>query len=88
MTYEREAAPVKVKPLENVKPKVGLVVRLDNEPGRWQITSRAPKSEGASAWWLSPYDDLARMALPHPKHGAYRSGTWRTMRAHNDPAPA
>lgn len=87
MTYERPAAPPKDKPLENIKPAVGLIVRLENEPGRWQVTSRAPKAEGVSAWWLSPYDEAARMALPHPRHGAFRSGTWRTMRAHNSEAP-
>lgn len=68
------------KPLENIKPRRGMVVRLEDEPGLWMIMDRAPATEGSSAWWLQPYDDDAKGAQPHPTHKSYRSGSWRTMR--------
>lgn len=68
------------KPLENIKPRRGMVVRLLEEPGLWQVMDHAPKSEGPAAWWLNPYDEAARAALPHAVHGRYRSGSWKTMR--------
>ena len=69
------------QPLENVKPKVGLRVRLRGEPGLWQITGKTP--DGAD-WWCGPVDDAARAAPIKPKPlGAYRQASYRDMRPHN-----
>ncbi|UXE04780.1 hypothetical protein QEH44_gp44 [Arthrobacter phage Shambre1] len=77
----RKAPAAKEAPLENVKPKVGLRVRLAGEPGQWQVTAKAP--HGAD-WWCSPVDDEARAArkLPPPL-GSYRQASYRDMRPHN-----
>ena len=79
MPAPKQASTVE-KPLENIKPRRGMVVRLLEEPGLWQVMDRAPATEGAAAWWLTPYDEAARNAHPHPTHKGFRSGSWRTMR--------
>lgn len=81
MSPAPKAASTTDKPLENIKPRRGMVVRLLEEPGLWQIMDRAPVSEGAAAWWLTPWDKAAEAAQPHPTHGRYRSGSWKSMRA-------
>ena len=69
------------QPLENVKPAVGMRVRLRGEPGLWQITGKAP--DGGD-WWCGPVDDAAREAPLKPKPlGAYRAASYRDMRPHN-----
>lgn len=66
------------KPLENIKPKRGLLVALEDEPGTWQVMDKSP--QGPSEWWLLPWDHAAKQAKPHPSHGRYRSASYRTMR--------
>lgn len=66
------------KPLENIKPKRGLLVALEDEQGTWQVMDKSP--QGPAEWWLLPWDDEAKAAAPHPSHGRYRSASYRTMR--------
>jgi len=69
------------KPLENVSPKVGLRVRIQGEPGIWQLVSRTPHGMD---WWASPVDEAARNAEAKPPPiGAYRQANYRQMRPHN-----
>ncbi|WP_181034039.1 hypothetical protein [Arthrobacter sp. GMC3] len=42
---------------ENIKPRIGMVVKLTDKPGLWQVLDRAP---GAGAWWMLAWDDDAR----------------------------
>lgn len=81
--YQREQARKAAadKPLENVKPKVGLRVRLRGEPGQWQIVSKAPEGQD---WFCSPVNQDARDAPPKPPPlGSYRQAGYRDMRPHN-----
>lgn len=66
------------KPLENIKPRRGMLVRLEGEPGKWQVMERSPA--GPSHWWLLPWDQEAEAAEHHPAHGRYRSASYREMR--------
>ena len=69
------------KPLENVKPSVGMRVRLRGEPGIWQVTANSPDNTG---WWCSPVSDDARAAPKKPAPlGSYRQASYRDMRPHN-----
>lgn len=78
---KRAPEPKRDKPLENVSPKVGLRVRLRDEPGIWQLVSRAP--EGMD-WWASPVDEAARNAPPKPPPvNSYRQANYRDMRPAN-----
>jgi hypothetical protein len=70
-------------PLENLKPKRGMLVLLADAPGVWQILDPAPPIKGVrppGTWWLTPWDDEARAAEPHPQYGSYREGTYRVMK--------
>lgn len=49
------------KYVENIKPRIGMVVRMTIKPGLWQVLDRAP---GVGAWWMLAYDDEARGATP------------------------
>lgn len=71
--------PAAEKPLENIKPRRGMVVHLEAEPGKWQIMDRSPA--GPAHWWLTPWDEAAEQAVHHPTHGRYRSASYREMRA-------
>lgn len=68
------------KPLENIKPQRGMLVRLEGQAGVWQVQDKAPRAEGVGAFWLWPWDDAARDCVPHPQHGRYRCATYRDMR--------
>lgn len=64
-------------PLENLKPRRGMLVVLADSPGVWQITDQAPGPVGS--WWLTPWDQAARDAPSHGEWGRYRRATYRTM---------
>jgi hypothetical protein len=71
------------KPLENLKPRRGMLVVLAETPGVWQILDPAPPIRGErppGSWWLTPWDDDARAADPHPSLGSYRCATYKTMK--------
>lgn len=75
----RNQAPAKPEaPLENLKPRRGMLVELLETPGTWQVTDQAPGMVGG--WWLTPWDDAAREAEPDKEWGAYRKANYRTMR--------
>jgi len=69
------------KPLENLKPRRGMLVRIHEEPGVWQVTDQAPSPPGA--WWLTPWDEEAREATPDKEWGSYRKATYRTLKSAN-----
>jgi hypothetical protein len=69
------------KPLENLKPRRGMLVLIADEPGTWQCMDQAPTPPGA--WWLLPWDDVARTAEPSKEWGAYRKATYRTLKSAN-----
>jgi len=68
-------------PLENLKPRRGMLVTIHDTPGVWQVTDQAPTPPGA--WWLTPWDDAAREAPADKEWGAYRKATYRTLRSVN-----
>ena len=43
----------------SIKPAVGMLVRVHEVPGIFQVAMRAP---GRSEWWLIPWNDAAREA--------------------------
>lgn len=70
-------------PLENLKPRRGMLVLLAGEPGVWQILDQAPPLKGTrppGSWWLTPWDDAARNAEPDKEWKSFRIATFRTMR--------
>jgi len=70
-------------PLENLKPKRGMLVLLAGTDGVWQVLDPAPPVKGErppGSWWLSPWDETAREAPKHPQLGSYRVGTFREMK--------
>jgi hypothetical protein len=70
-------------PLENLKPRRGMLVVLHEEPGVWQVLDPAPPVKGERApgtWWLTPWDDQARSAEPDKVYGSYRAATYKTMK--------
>lgn len=89
--WDKPAA--KDKPLENVKPKRGMIVRLTDEPGLWQLLDPTPNKPNprlpgggfvlAQGWWCTPHDQASRQAEAHPIHGAYRAATYRDMEPHS-----
>jgi len=71
------------KPLENLKPRRGMLVLLADTPGIWQILDPAPAIKGQrppGTWWLTPWDDEAREAAPDKVLGRYREATYKTMK--------
>lgn len=75
----RGQAPIKAGvPLENLKPRRGMLVLILETPGVWQVMDAAPGMVGG--WWLTPWDDAAREAEPDKEWGAYRKANWRTLR--------
>lgn len=46
---------------ENIKPSIGMIVRLTTNAGLWQVLDRAP---GVGLWWMLAFDDEARGATP------------------------
>lgn len=75
----RGQAPIKAgAPLENLKPRRGMLVTLVEEPGVWQVMDAAPGMVGG--WWLTPWDDAAREAKPDKEWKSFRKANWRTMR--------
>lgn len=78
----RNQPPAKVEaPLENIKPRRGMLVNLAEAPGVWQVTDQAPGVPGS--WWLTPWDEAACQAPPDREWGSYRKATYRTMRSAN-----
>lgn len=69
-------------PLENLKPRRGMLVTLHEEPGVWQIMDKSGAMVGG--WGLSPWDDAAREATPDKAYGSYRVASYRTMRPANE----
>lgn len=70
-------------PLENLKPRRGMLVLVHDEPGIWQVLDPAPPVKGErppGSWWLTPWDDAARNAPRHKVDGAFRCATYRTMK--------
>ena len=76
-TNHKASTPVD-KPVENIKPKRGMLVALLEDPGTWQVMDKSPA--GPAEWWLLPWDDAAKAAKPHATHGRYRSASYRGMR--------
>ncbi|SEE83471.1 hypothetical protein SAMN04489740_2720 [Arthrobacter alpinus] len=58
--------------VENIKPRIGMTVRLTTNPGLWQVLDRAP---GVGLWWMLAYDEEARGG-----DSMYSSATYREMR--------
>lgn len=70
-------------PLENLKPRRGMLVLLADVRGIWQILDPAPAVKGVrppGTWWLTPWDDEAREVPKHPVLGSYREATYKTMK--------
>lgn len=58
--------------IENIKPRIGMVVRLTTKLGLWQVLDRAP---GVGVWWMLAYNEDARGG-----DSMYDSATYREMR--------
>lgn len=81
MTARNQPPAKPAVPLENLKPRRGMLVVLAEEPGVWQCMDQAPTPPGA--WWLLPWDGEARSARPSAEWGLYRKATYRAMRPAN-----
>lgn len=75
----RNQPPVKPPaPLENLKPRRGMLVLIADTPGVWQVMDQAPGMVGG--WWLTPWDEDARNAPRDKEWGAYRKANYRTLK--------
>lgn len=82
MTPAPKPASTREAPLENLKPRRGMLVVIADTPGTWQLTDPAP-GPPAGSWWLTPWDDAARAAPPDREWGAYRKATYRHLKSAN-----